>query len=320
MLKKKDYLSFNTKEELFANHEKDTFRIWIWGFLVSIVILLIISIVNLVLVGLEKNAIIASFVDTLKLSDAYKSKPTSELEAVALNAYATGPLLQNILQSVCLVVALILYVKGVVTSYKNKSFHHLSGWPTTIIGLLVIINVIFLVTILTRGVSKPNLKFASNIITIVSSVLYIAIWVIFGREASFIRRAFAAYVTRERNMKMIEQLSKAAGQSGSQDLFNLFGGLSGAQQVKSQDNTPEAEIISEKTDSSNKPNNLELKLIKKGLEKTDVESFNKLQDLPNDSLFQIAQKLHIFGYEEIEKDELIIQIIKITKADNKTKK
>ncbi|EFF41349.1 hypothetical protein [Mycoplasmopsis alligatoris] len=318
MLKKQDYLSFKTKEELFNKHEKDTFRIWLFGFLISTIVLLALAIASLIVVILSKDEIIESFLVNVK--NQFPKEPFERQNQIAMSAYASGPLLLSILPAVGIIIAIVLLSWGLKQSYEKKSFHLLSPWPTTIVCAIVIINVIFLVTLISRPEQRIDLSSASTILNLVYSVLSILVWVIFGREASYIRRVFITYVRKEQQAKFFESFTKMQkdAASGNNDFLNIFGSFKQNENSNNSQTSTSTEenatVVEEKEKSEKTQSATNPKLAKHNFTKNEEEQFKKLLSLPNESLFNIANRLNIYGYEDMEKDDLIIQIIKVTRT------
>lgn len=319
MLKKSDYLKQGTTEKLWS-FEKSTFRFWVWSYFAFLLVLVLISIINIVLFYFaDFNNVDPSLIDagskTLTMSDLNNIKQK---------------FLQNVITQVIYNLALLVfYVFGVQSSYDKKNFKHLNQLVVYLVYLTVFINLInFLTLIDDFSIFYKNVnvigKFPLAImgLNIFQSVITIIFGILLGREVSAIRKAFI----RIEFMKQQEEFMKMMKENMSQNpnnpygMYNPFMGdfyrnPNSYQNIKDEDAQQNAKEVDETEEFEiNKSSHSKEKNISKEDSQRE-EEIKKLLELPNQKLFKIAEKLNIFGYEDLTKEELAEKIYIYTKTE-----
>ncbi|MBU4693414.1 hypothetical protein KQ878_00750 [Mycoplasma zalophidermidis] len=273
---KRTYLNINSTAELWKL-EKTTFRKYVIGSLISILVVAIVILVHQ----------ISLFI--LQYKDGVFTTKVDNSSVLIYN------ILIPLLYIAIWVWISISYILGMIKSYQNKSFEHLKPGTATFFGIMSFISFFQIITFFiskgnTSNTKLNTLQILQLVLPIIISFLTISLYYGFVRETKFIYIAFA-------NAKQFE-LIKTIGQSTNMfsDLNNIFNhnSVSPESSQNQMPNQPadetEAEIV--KTDRQQK--------------------IEKLLMLPNYRLYEIAKKLYISGYEKMEKEELVNKIIDIT--------
>ncbi|AWX70307.1 hypothetical protein DP067_03000 [Mycoplasmopsis anatis] len=312
MLKKSDYLKQESIEKLWS-HEKTTFRFWVWSYFAFLLSLVIISLINVVLYY---------FADFSSINPALIVGTTKPLDHDAINAISQKFMQGVIVQIIYNVALLTFFVFGIQKSYENRNFKYLNLFVISLVYLTVFINIISFITLINdfsvfyKNVSVMG-KFPIAILglNIFQSIITIIFGILLGREITAIKRAFVRLeILKEQENLMRMMKNMGVNASNPYGMYNPFmGGFAPnanqynqarEENIKEVDETEEVEISKEKP------------LDEKVKTKDDLireEEIKKLLDLPNQKLFKIAEKLNIFGYEDLTKEELAEKIYIYTK-------
>lgn len=319
MLKKSDYFKQNTIEKLWS-FEKSTFRFWVWSYFVFLLVLVLISIVNIVLFYFaDFNNIDPSLIDA-----GAKQITMSELNNIK------NKFLQNVITQVIYNLALLVfYVFGIQNSYDKKNFKHLNQLVVYLVYITVFINLINFVTLIDDfSIFYKNVnvigKFPLAImgLNIFQSVITIIFGIFLGKEISAIRKAFIRIELLKQQEEFLEKMKKDMGINmnnpyGMYDPFmsGFYRNPNSYQNVNDQEVQKNAKEADETEEVEiNKTMFTEEKNSHKDDSQREKE-IKKLLELPNQKLFKIAEKLNIFGYEDLTKEELAEKIYIYTKSE-----
>ncbi|UCU26392.1 hypothetical protein [Mycoplasma anserisalpingitidis] len=319
MLKKSDYFKQNTIEKLWS-FEKSTFRFWVWSYFVFLLVLVLISIVNIVLFY---------FADFNNIDPSLIDAGTKQLTMSELNNIK-NKFLQNVITQVIYNLALLVfYVFGIQNSYDKKNFKHLNQLVVYLVYLTVFINLINFVTLIDDfSIFYKNVnvigKFPLAImgLNIFQSVITIIFGIFLGKEISAIRKAFIRIELLKQQEEFLEKMKKDMGINmnnpyGMYDPFmsGFYRNPNSYQNVNDQEVQKNAKEADETEEFEiNKPMFTEEKNSNKDDSQREKE-IKKLLELPNQKLFKIAEKLNIFGYEDLTKEELAEKIYIYTKSE-----
>ncbi|WP_322962006.1 hypothetical protein RRG51_00770 [Mycoplasmopsis cynos] len=275
--------------DLWKN-EKQHFRIWFILFIVfwSIITLLYLGLFVLDLVF--KDEIIKSIDANIKNGPEQKNDS---------NPYYNTRLVIDILFFIGPAIILILFVISLVDSYKKKTFIGISSFSITLakfIGIMTIINLILFSTsyIYANGETIYS-KIYSSLSGIV--ILFNIIQLFFAaNNISKIKKLFIQKELENQAKIFFDAMNKAQNNSPFGPDLNSF--FNNAQTKQQSVNEEEATVVNDSTP------------------KTDSEKqmiIKKILELPNEQLHKIAEKLNIFGYEEMSKEQLAEIIYNHTK-------
>lgn len=317
MLKRSEYLKFQDPKELFNLHEKDTFRLWVWGFFVSLIVLNIFLGVNLIIFVVFKETIHSEIANTIRASNLNARNPLSGndiLNAVE-NTYNMNYLFFPIVLLLLSLSSLIVYVSSLVHSYKERDFKFISKWGNGLLSIGFLMGVIGLIYA-SSNLSLSLIFSGMHILGAISLLIMLMVMMIFGREVSFIRNSFIALYIRVEAKKQQDIFAKAfEGRPELSNLFNQnqFGPFPGAgyppQNPNSQSpyGVPEDQSkTTEKTGPIFDPHN-----------SRKNEAIKKLIDMSDEQLYKMAQTLNIYGYKEMPRSELVEKIYDITTPEDK---
>ncbi|WP_406613994.1 hypothetical protein ACJA23_03360 [Mycoplasma corogypsi] len=311
MLKRSEYSKFNSVPELWK-HEKDTFRFWIVGLLVSFILLIFINILISIFSGIR----IAEQLEPLVQEGIKKFNFNEQQAATFRNNVLIEAVVRYIIQYIVLFgiygFALHRYVSSLIKSYKAQDFSLLSRGVfmfAFFIGIWSLMNIIVLLTRDSSDIAGANWQykviFALNIIALAVAIVN---WLLFSNNVKAIYVAFATIRFNEQMLEMQQKFNEMV-QNG-QNPFAPF--AQGMPQVNLNNEQPN-DNLQNNTQATTSQTEQELE------NKKEKAELNKLLSLPNEQLFSIAKKLKIFGYETMEREELAQTIINTLKVTNKDK-
>ncbi|QBF34367.1 hypothetical protein EG856_00240 [Mycoplasmopsis phocirhinis] len=272
---KREYLKITDTNQLWSL-EKPKFRLFIIGACVSIALILLAMITQVII---NSSIVIAN---RQILQDNQNNASTSASASIFLSV---------------LLVAINIYIDvtyylGVYRSYKQKSFEHISQRVITFYGIMSFISVVQLLfgifsKSFTRNTALSPLEIASVTIDVLINVMIVSFYYGFIKETRFIAFAFT-------NAKALQNLKEQMGQN--EELSSMFSQIFGTN--FDNNNT-------QNTQNTNKTENDE-QILQKKQEKEVIrkEKIDQLIALPTEKLFEIAKKLYISGYENMNKEEL----------------
>ncbi|WP_027121408.1 Rho termination factor N-terminal domain-containing protein [Mycoplasma leonicaptivi] len=273
--------------------EKSHFRIWIILFGVILSLIFIFSIIYPILMSVYKHVFIEEFNKTAKNAQEAQNFSASYNSLILSSSFFT---FANFL-------IILFYWKSIYISYKKKDFQFISSgvlFATRFYGILLAIVLIFG----GRGNLPTNqIQKIFYGLNIAETILWVITGLVFGYIVSRIRFLF---VSQSFRAKIKEQEKNFAefiknyqeDPNFTSNLQDFTGNLNSFMNFDKNTQTTNNEDITKKTSSN---------ISKK---KQEIE---KLSNLSIERLHLIAQKLNIFGYQEMTKDELIEKIYLNTK-------
>lgn len=300
-------------KELWKN-EKKQYRHWIillgLGLITIFVLVLIAFILNLS----NKANIVAN------LSNEYLEKnPGKEVEAneYANNFFTRSYLIFPIIELLFLVVGIIAYGTTIFQSYREHNFAKLSSWPTLIIGVAALFSAWTLMEIL---FFRDDNKFSTSgeVFAFATNILFIIIYFFASAPVSRVRRLFLTSMRIEQLKKdpqfqaMQAQFKNMMNNSAANNPYgpNTFTGNT-APNTNSNNNgsaNTTANQAAATASASGQVNNPTVVPAKPSVSPEE----KKLREMPLDDLKEVAKRFSLSGYEKMNKQELIDNILRIT--------
>lgn len=279
MINLRDYENVQTTQELWKAGEQK-FKKWIIIALASMAVLALLGITQVIVSLVLKNQIYEFWNSRLSNGITFNDF----ISKVWTTSYVVLPSV-FVAISIWAIYTLTMSTRA---SYKAKSFEKLSQTQNYIYGiwsLIVFIQVIK--KLFTRDVPSEfeDTLFIPQSIANISSIV-ISLFVL--KQVSTIRLLFV-------RIKLLENLNKAMGEMGKTNNSPFVPNQNNQPtQDKTQD-SQDAQIVQDNTISP------EIKSMQSQLEKLD-----------NNRLYAMAEKLNIYGYKDLQRDELINKIIENT--------
>ncbi|VEU78341.1 hypothetical protein [Mycoplasmopsis columbinasalis] len=297
-------------EEMWKQYEKSKFRYFIVGTLVFMVLSMLIYLAILILTLVFKNLQINDYI--LELSNSSDPNPAQ----TAANAFNTNVTLTGINVGI-MAIGVVLYSLGVFDSYKQKDFSNIRISATYIYSFFTLINFVNIVlSLVNRSTAFKQAYYflVPSILVFVSIGLMILGYFLFVRENKYIRFAFIRiHQTKktEELMKLLQQ-NQQNGNSNVNDFFSTIFNLDRQSQARAQEQA--AQFTEE--DAPNQTDSNSTQQAEAKAETTNSVARQKLEALSDEQLHQVAQKLNIFGYQQMSRQNLIDLILNI--VDGKT--
>ncbi|WP_029905476.1 hypothetical protein [Mycoplasmopsis opalescens] len=279
----KQYMKITDTKQLWAL-EKKSFRGFMIGSIATFIFILIYFIVN--------DIIKYFYIEELRQNQIASSKfnQSEFIQSLVPQVFS------DIIYGIFAIGALVLSVRGIVRSYRNKTFKYIDNLSILFNWFLVFIYIInLIISLWTRKMSNPDMNQSKYLIPaivleVVGPISIIILYFVFVRETKFIKFAFL-------RAEQIEEYSKNVGELGS-----LFG-------------------INLEQNSYNEANNFgsENKANKATAENKNNKRFETLMSMNNEKLYGIAQTLNISGFHDLEKEKLVNLILNILEANEKKK-
>ncbi|MCU4706369.1 hypothetical protein [Mycoplasma sp. CSL7503-lung] len=277
------YKNIKTTDELWK-HEKKDFRIYFILYTLAITLLSLIWFSWFIILLVSKEQYLLLISESIK-NNKQLGEPI---------AYYNSELIQQTFYTISLIAMNVSYIMSVFKSYKNKNFKHISSWVQLIYYGLAIWKIIGFIVSITQNafatIGNNYLSIISLIFNILSLVIFMVIIFFLHGKLNKIQRAFK-YIEY---VKTMEEYQKAFMENIRSN--NPFGPSS-----FNATNSSEEERNSNNRNSHSKD------------DYTNSENYKKIIELPREQLNDIAKKLNIFGYEDMEKEELAKLIYNITK-------
>ena len=288
-----------TTKELWKN-EKSKYRHWIILFSVAILSLLTLSVVSLFLNGfLFKDSIDFIF-------QKYSSEENSPSRSEVSSRLFVNILLIIAIQVLAFFIGAIMFFKGIFDSYKSKSFERLSSIPSLFMGVTLFIA--FLRVFLVFGDSPFRSFYVSQSQGILYFVLQVCIIVVFFSISIQVNRIRRLFTLSSR----IEEFKKSPQyqmmQKQSEYMQSATNNPNNFNQKNSSPYAPPAAAVA----LSQSENNNQIKDEEKPENKILSKEEQKLNKMKINSLKKVASKLFISGFEEMNKQELIKAILRVT--------
>lgn len=279
----KQYMKITDTKKLWGL-EKKSFRGFMIGSIATFIFILIYFIVN--------DIIKYFYIEELRQNQIASSKfnQSEFIQSLVPQVFS------DIIYGIFAIGALVLSVRGIVRSYRNKTFKYIDNLSILFNWFLVFIYIInLIISLWTRKISNPDMNQSKYLIPaivleVVGPISIIILYFVFVRETKFIKFAFL-------RAEQIEEYSKNVGELGS-----LFG-------------------INLEQNSYNEANNFgsENKANKATVENKNNKRFETLMSMNNEKLYGIAQTLNISGFHDLEKEKLVNLILNILEANEKKK-
>lgn len=298
----KNYQFETTIEGLNKHYEKSFKPVFI-GTIIAFVFYTIVSF------GL---AIFDLTVTKTFLADAKEmvyAKAEANQEAIYSSIFANWifTITQYFITGVLFLVMVIMLGVSILKGKKNKNFSSLPIWQIFVYLLITIFAISTLIIRLITGQKWNNLKpynIVPPIVEGISSIVMLILYFIFLRRYALIR---AIYI----NVTRIMEAQKFMQENPSMNEFmtNLSNLLSNGN-AAAIDNTNDDEILA----GANT-------LLRDEEEKMQQrqKQYDKLMQLPNEKLYEIAKALYISGYQSMQKDELSNLILNIFEQEKAKK-
>ncbi|QKT05630.1 hypothetical protein [Mycoplasma sp. OR1901] len=278
------YKNIKTTEELWK-HEKKDFRIYFILYAVAITLLSLIWFTWFIIILAAKDQYLSLVAETTK----DMKQPGNPID------YYKAELIQQTFYAISLIAMNVSYIMSIFKSYKNKNFKYISSWVQLIYYALAIWKVIGFIVSITQnsfvGMGNNYLSIISLVFNILSLLIFMVIIFFLHGKLNKIQRAFK-YIEY---VKTMEEYQKAFMENIRSN--NPFGPSTfNADPASNEEKNKESKTQSTKTDDY-----------------LNSENYKKIIELPREQLNDIAKKLNVFGYEEMEKEELAKLIYNITK-------
>ncbi len=271
------------------NENHVSFRKWMYGAIASIIFLsllfLIQLIINVVLKDTIINIIQKNAEEIVNSNAKQGSAPSSELILAQL-------LIQPLVLTIISIWSAVLFVLSFINSEKNKTYEKISSGVnlfTLIMTFFSIYQVIFsTATIIYNGTHGDSYKLL--FIQIPTYIIYVTtpfLWGLVIRNVSMIKRIFI-------NVRSIEQMQQLMKDENIKKIFDMFN-------VNLDQGDKSDETV--KDDTKDSPQNHEAEEVKK------VDPIlSKLETLTDEQLSSMAEKLNIYDFANLSREELIKKI------------
>lgn len=292
---KTDYMEITDAKELWKL-EKSRFRkIWILA-LVALIVPFLCFLADAIYLAVSYE----------KIQNWYSIMGAKPEEAQSLFSMM---LLWRVVAVVLLFFMLLFYSLNISKCYKEKSFMYVGKWIFTTYSIIwfgASIDLIYSIFrvfkyLHTDGLSSYRIYTGLQVIYV---ILMIILAFLFMRNMKNVVFAFNRAYWLEMQAKAAQELFKNL----NDDQVDAINSLFGVNLEKKNPNEEEAIIV---TSQKEKEEQKEAAKRKRNLE--------KLLSLPNEQLFQAAEKLNIRGYEHMEKEKLANLILDIVDMNSKRK-
>ncbi|EIN15237.1 Hypothetical protein, predicted transmembrane protein [Mycoplasmopsis agalactiae 14628] len=306
------HFRFEASFEGLWKHEKKTFRpIFITTF-VSFIILILYFIVTASL-DLAYINVANEFFN--------KSTDTNFTPEYLKNMHLFWIIFKYVASAGILVSTILMFL-SVLQGYKKKNFAKIYSWPLTIYFIILFVNIWNSVSAIIqgRGVnSSGHLEFsnyilARMILTILFTIILAVAYFVFVRRYMLIKIAYINVQRYEEAKKQLDENPEL-----KELVQNIQAAFGGQLDAKPSDYSAEGTEEADESEPEKMDKDEELDPAKLAREK----NYKKLMDLPNDKLYDAAQKLYISGYQSMEKAtlaNLILDILEQQEAKKRAEK
>lgn len=263
-------------------------------FSLAIVSLLILSLVALFLNGLRfENSIDFLFKE-------YSSQKNPPSRSAVTRDLFLGVLLIIGIQFMSFFIGAVMFFKGIFNSYKSKSFERLSSAPSLFMGVSFFLAILHIFSILTNFSERSfYISQTQGILYFVLQIFIIVVFFSISIQVNRIRRLFMLSAR-------IEEFKKTPQYKMMQQQFN---NMQMQQPTQTQGNSspygpPAATAVAAASENNNKADD-------SPVNKQEL----KLNKMKLNSLRKVASKLFISGFEEMNKQELIKAILRVTQNE-----
>ena len=278
--------NFPTIKELWKQ-EKSRYRLWMILFIVSLFIIFGISLTATILVISNKHNY------ALELENSF---PNDKLNTSDYERFLVNQIIAPTIISAAALIAIVLFLPTLVSSYKFKSFEKLNSFSILfgiIVGLVSFIDLIWNIIDLQRYFATLGTVFVFT-----TSFFGLFLW-FFSVKVNNIKRQFLIS-KRFQDIKNNPDFQKMQDQF--QNMFNMSN--PSGNQTNSNESMP-------KKDSASNAFGPSLEKDKNNVTKVENNIESKLNSLSISQLKEIAKELSISGYSTMKKNELIKVISRI---------
>ncbi|MEA4115658.1 hypothetical protein VBM87_02600 [Mycoplasma sp. 744] len=298
------YSKAKTIKDFWSKFEKPYLRYFLFGSLsVFIFIILFFSILFTILI-IFKTQYINEVYQSVSNNNITNAEPSVILNFAHNNF--NGELISS---SILLIISFAMtakYIYSLKDVFKKKSLLYLSTLANNILYLYVIYKIVMLIYQLVRFklvIDFINFPILSSlfIINIILPLLLALMYIVFVSRLKKLKIT-SWRINQYENLKKTEEFLK----NNPTDLNNIFKNIFGNANVFYEDNKENnaTDNITESKSTTQANENLTEEEIKINQER------KKLSELNNTTLYEIAQKLYISGYEQMSRDEIIETILK----------
>ncbi|MCE6061947.1 APC family permease [Mycoplasmopsis agalactiae] len=218
-----------------------------------------------------------------------------------------------------ILVSTILMFLSVLQGYKKKNFAKIYSWPLTIYFIILFVNIWNSVSAIIQGrginstgdVAFSNYILVRMILTILFTIILAVAYFVFVRKYMFIK---IAYINVQRYEEAKKQLD--ANPELKELVENIQAAFGGQLESKPSDYSAEGTEESADSEPEKMDKDDEVDPAKLAREK----NYKKLMNLPNEKLYEAAQKLYISGYQSMEKATLANLILDILEQQEAKKR
>ncbi|UUM19125.1 Rho termination factor N-terminal domain-containing protein [Mycoplasma sp. 1018B] len=298
------YSKAKTIKDFWSKFEKPYLRYFLFGSLsVFIFIILFFSTLFAILI-IFKTQYINEVYQSVSNNNITNAEPNVILNFAHNNF--NGELISS---SILLIISFAMtakYIYSLKDVFKKKSLLYLSTLANNILYLYVIYKIVMLIYQLVRFklvIDFINFPILSSlfIINIILPLLLALMYIVFVSRLKKLKIT-SWRINQYENLKKTEEFLK----NNPTDLNNIFKNIFGNANVFYEDNKENnaTDNITESKSTTQANENLTEEEIKINQER------KKLSELNNTTLYEIAQKLYISGYEQMSRDEIIETILK----------
>ncbi|MEE3928424.1 hypothetical protein V2E24_02430 [Mycoplasmopsis ciconiae] len=287
LLSRKKYLNFDSPKDLYENGKR-TFNLWFMLYVAILVITAILLIVGIFVFVYVDSQNVYEFI--LKTYNETFNTNNPNLSAPTKNGVITSYIIWPSVFFFFTILSLVYFVISMFAGKAKQNYGELN-----IVGNIVLF-VVFLnlaTPFLTAAIyGSTKISYVYQWINLATGIFTIVAWFFVGREVKFIKRAFMFIRMREEMKNNI--------QFNIPDFENFVTKVKEEVQNEKVRENAEAEAQKEKSTSDS----------------VKDEYIKKLKDLPIEKLKKAAEDLNIFGYEDMDVEELAERIYYYSKKKN----
>ncbi|WP_435129722.1 hypothetical protein ACR82Z_00425 [Mycoplasma sp. 6243] len=272
---------------------KNYFNIWVFSFIGLLSVLTALYLAQIIFVGLNYNSYVDLYQTINKTVEP--NEQIKDIQGAAAYTYKQD-ITTTFFSLVFSASTIIFFVMSVQRSTKEKNYGYLSNGALLFNWLISLYNIITLAIFLFtpnnyKGLQGNQIILFKFIVSIIILFIYVLLFVLVQREVSRIRKTFIIIL----QTKALKEFMQNVSQNQNNNPFvSPFGFTNQNPQQNQQTQQPQEP----------KPQ--------------ESEEYKKLIRLPLSQLHKIGEKLNIFGYADMEKEELIQKIIAYTKKNKTT--
>lgn len=303
-------IKFKKESELWKENWKEIYRPWIFFFIATIVVLIMITIGFIAFSFVRQNEILDSYRSYINVvnNGQWTVQQVDDIVNTFTRTYQFAFQYFTIIYLVFEIGLLSYFIYSLILSKKNETLRYLSIGISTLMGFLGVF-IIFMSTLNYAYFSiSENAVFIYWIFLGVFSILF---WFyptkkIKGFKMDFVR-SYHAKIQEEQ----LKEMQKNGGINlNNQNPFDIMGNIFAGGSVQAQ------------TTNSNS-NNINPENREPEKSATYKKNKEKLEDLSTEQLHLLSDKLLISGHEDMKRNELLTKILdymELEENDNKSEK